>query len=239
MPSERNEMKKVISAIAVLLACSVILLVVARNIIVKTAVTKGIKSLTGVDVEIRKIDIGLFRPTVEITSLKVYNPEGFTDKLMADIPLVYVDYDLWGFLKNRAHFNKIKIEINELSVILNQQGKLNFDSFAMLMPESGGGKPPDVSIDELYLKIAKVGYKGYFPVAGTKQMDFDPGIDETFNNVTDPSKVAGDVLKKILSRIGISNFAKFDISGQTAGVKGAVTGAIDKAKEGFKNLFSR
>ncbi|MFA5088442.1 MAG: hypothetical protein WC552_05345 [Candidatus Omnitrophota bacterium] len=253
-------MKKIIGSVLVVCVCAIIFIVVARNIIVKTAVTKGIKSLAGVKVEVQKIDIGLLSPTVEVVSLKVYNPDGFADRLMADIPLVYVDYDLKGFFKNRVHLKKIRIEIKELTVVLNDQGKLNFNSLAMLIPKSGGAKSPEVSIDELYLKVGKVGYKSYLSSVGAKQMEFDPNIEETFKDVTNPAQVAADILKKILLRVGISEFAKFDISGQVTQMKQSVNEAlstnveavkslkinepsaqeaIEKTKEGLKKIFSQ
>ncbi|MFA5355943.1 MAG: hypothetical protein WC301_00835 [Candidatus Omnitrophota bacterium] len=232
-------MKKILIGIFLAVVLLFVVLAAARNFIVKTAITKGIEALAGLKVEMRKVDIGLLSPVVLIEQLKVYNPDGFKDRLMADIPLVYVDYDLWGFFKGRAHFNKIKIEIDELSVVLNEKGKLNFNSLAMLMPKSGGGKPPEVKIDELYLKIGKVGYKGYLPAVGIRQMEFNPNIEETFKDVTDPSRVAGDILQKILSRIGISGFAEFDIAGQADKIKSSVMETIDKTKEDLKNIFSK
>ena len=254
-------MKKILIGSLVLILILFILVIAARNFIVQTLVTKGIEALAGVKVEMQKINIGLISPTVEISSLKVYNPSGFANRLMADIPLIYVDYDLGGFLKNRVHLNKIKIEIRELSVVLNEQGKLNFNSLAMLMPKPGGNKPPEVNIDELYLKIGKVGYKGYFSVIGAKEMEFNPNIEETFKDVTNPAQLAGDILKKILSWIGISDLAKFDIAGQVADIKQSASEAlgrsveivqssvkevessakesVDKAKEDLKKIFSQ
>ncbi len=225
-------MKKIIIGIITFSLCLVIFVLVARNFIVKTAVTKAVTALTGLKVEIQKIDIGLWSSTLEINSLKVYNPVGFTDKIMVDIPLVYVDYSLGGFFKNRVQLNKIKIEIKELAVIINEQGKLNYNSLAMLMPKTGGGKSPEVKINELYLKIGKVWYKSYLRLAGTKQMEFNANIEETFKDVTNPSQLASDILKKILARVGISDLAKFDVSGVSKL-------SVGEAKDSLKNIFTQ
>ncbi|MGE5197792.1 MAG: hypothetical protein ACM3IL_04735 [Deltaproteobacteria bacterium] len=240
-------MKKILGSVLIPLIVLVIALIAGRNFIVKAAVNKGIKAATGLDVQVERINIGLLSSTIEIVSLKVYNPSGFTDRLMADTPLIYVDYDLGGLLKSRVHLNKVKIDIKELLVVLNEQGKLNFNSLALLMPKPSGSKPPEVKIDELALKIEKVGYKSYLPAIGTKTGEFNPGIDETFTNVTNPSVVAGDILKKILSRVGMSNFAKFDIEGQIANIKqsanqalqSTVKESLDKTEQGLKNIFSQ
>ncbi|MBM3254949.1 MAG: hypothetical protein FJZ08_01430 [Candidatus Omnitrophica bacterium] len=245
-------MKKILISILALSICAVVLVVVARNFIVKMAVTQGIEALAGVKVQVQKINIGLLSPSVGVDSLKIYNPSGFAGELMADIPQIYVNYDLWGLLGNRVHLKKVKIEIEELAAVLNEQGKLNFSSLALLMPKPGGAKPPEVKIDELFLKIGRVGYK---------TMQFNLNFEETFYDVTDPSKVAGDILKKILSRIGIEDLAKIDIKGQAANIKQSANKildegvkdiksaaediessakiSLDKTKEDLKNIFSQ
>ena len=117
-----------------------------------------------------------------------------------------------------------------MNVVLNEHGKLNVNSLALLVPKQGSGKPPEVKIDELFVKIGKVSYQGYFPGAGVKTMEFDPNINETFHDVTDPSKVAGQIIHSIISKIGIGSFATF-------ADEGGIKKAMDDATTGFKGLF--
>jgi hypothetical protein len=224
-----------------------IVLVAARNIIVKEAIKKGIEEAAGIEVEIKKIDIGLLKSSVEIQSLKIYNPAGFTERLMADIPQIYVDYDLAGFFKNKVHLKKLRIDIKELSAVLGKSGKLNFNSLALLAPKPSGNKPPEVKIDELYLKIGKVAYKGYLPALGGRGAEFNLNIEETFHDVTDPSKLTRDILNRILSRLGISDFAKLDIPGEITqmkqkvveGLSSSVQDELKKTSKDLKSIFSR
>lgn len=210
-------MKKFIGGLLLLFLCLAILFVVARNFIVKAAMIRGIEAFAGLKVEMQKIDIGLFSPTVEITSLQVFNPEGFRDKIMADIPLIYVDYDLRSLFGRRIQLKKIKIAINEFRIIMNEQGKLNFHSLALIAPAPSDAPEREVRIDELYLKVGKVGYKGYFPVIGTQEKELNMNIDETFRNVTNPAQLGSDILRRILARLGVPDFSK--------------------EQEGFKSLF--
>ena len=233
-------MKKIIIGVLIFFVFAAFVLLAARNFIVKAAVIKGIESLSGVRVELQKINIGIFSPTVEIGYLKLYNPSGFSEVLMADIPQVYVDYDLGGFLKNKVHLRKIKIEIKELSAVLNEQGRLNFNSLAVFMPKPGSGKPPEVKIDELFIKIGRVGYDTHM---------LELNIEETFRDVTEPSKVAGDILKKIMARVGLADIKQSAgkvLEGGGDSIKGAVRdiedsakASLDKAKEDLKNIFSQ
>lgn len=227
-------MRKIMIAVLVVVVLVVAVFFFGRNYAARMIVVNGIKKTCGLDVDIAKVDISL--PSVSVAGLKVYNPAGFKDRVLADIPVIYVNLDLGAFFKNKVHLNSIKLDIRELDIILNEKGQLNVNSLALLLPKPGGGKAPEVKIDELSLKIGKVVYKGYLPAAGARGMEFNPGIDETLKDVTNPSKVTGEILKKILSRIGIANFSKFDFQG---GLDKVVTDAGAAAKEGLKGLFDK
>jgi len=236
-------MKKILISIVVIIAIIVGGLVVGRNILARTIIIKGIKATTGMDIDVGRIQIGLTQPGILVSGLKIYNPQGFSDRLLADIPEIYVDLDLAGLFKNFVHMRMIKIDINEFNVVLNEKGKLNVNSLALLMPKPGTGKAPEVKIDILNIKIGKVAYRGYFPAVGAKSQEFNMALDETFKEVTNPSAVAGDIVKKILKRIGIGNLANFDVSGQVAQAKEqvskTVSGIADEAKGSLKSIFSK
>ena len=170
-------MRKILIAVIILIIFLVIVLAIARNSIVKTAIIKGLEAAVGVEVKIQDVDIGLFNSYATIKYLKVYNPAQFSDRLMADIPQIYLDYDLMGFFKNKVHLKKLKIEIKELSVVMNEKGKLNINSLAVLLLKPSGAKPPEVKIDVLVLKIGKVVSKGYLPAIGGKTMELSLNLD--------------------------------------------------------------
>lgn len=230
-------MKKIMVVLGVVIVVGLAALILNRNVLARFIIVDGIKKTTGLDVKIDRMNIGL--PHVAISGLKIYNPAGFKERLMADIPEVSVDFDLPAFFKNKVHLGALKIDMKELHVILNEQGKLNVNSLALLVPKKGTGKPPEVKIDTLKLKIGKVVYGGDFSFVGVKSMEFDPGIDETFHDVTNPSEVAAQILRRILARIGIGKFASFDVTATPVqAVKEAAQGAMDTAKEGLGRIFS-
>ncbi len=227
-------MKKILIGLFVLFFCLIAIVMVGRNFIIKKVIVKGVEALAGVPVEIEKVNMG-FNHTFEINSLKIFNPDGFPGAMMIEIPRVFVDYDLGGFFGNRVHLNKIAIEVQELLVVLNEQGKLNLNALTLLMPKPGTGKSPEVKIDEFSVKIGKVGYKSFFAPLGKKTMEFHPDIEETFKDVTNPSALSGQILKKILSRIGITKFAAFDISEQVNQTQQAVTQALDASAKAVQS----
>ncbi|MCK9603547.1 MAG: hypothetical protein M0R66_04230 [Candidatus Omnitrophica bacterium] len=240
-------MKKIIITFLLVFILGLAVVVFNRNVLARFIIVNGIKKTCGLGVNIKSLNIGL--PDVSISGLKIYNPSGFKDRLLADIPRVYVDFDLPAFFKKKVHLRKLELEIEELDVILNEQGKLNVNSLALLVPKGGAGKPPEVKIDTLMIKIDKVAYKGYTPFVGAKSGEFNLKIKETFHDVTNPSKVAAEILHKVLSRIGIENLANFDVSGaarKAIGDAGAAAQeavekskqeALEKTKEGLKEIF--
>lgn len=233
-------MKKILISVLILILFVVIALALARNFIVKAAIIKGVEVAAGVEVKIGGVDIGLFKPYARISSLKVYNPDQFTDRLMADIPQIYLDYDFGGILKNKVHLKKLKIEIKELAVVMNERGKLNINSLAFLLPKPGGAKSPEVKIDVLALKIDKVVSRVYLPALKAKTAELNLNLDEAFHDVTNPSKVGGEILKKILSRTNISGLASLDVSGQADKIKQQAQEIVDKAiGEDLKNILSK
>jgi hypothetical protein len=217
-------MKNILIGVLVVVVLAVFALFFGRNIVARMVVVKGIKQAAGLDINIASVDINL--PSVSVKGLTIYNPAGFTDKVMAKIPEITLDIDLPGIFKNKIHVKRLTLDVGEVNVVLNEQGKLNVNSLALLLPPKGTGTPPDVKIDELMLKVTKVSYKGYIAVAGVQAREFNPDINETFHNVTDPSKVAVQIVQRIVAKVGVGSFANFATQG---GIKGVV--------DGLKGLF--
>lgn len=235
-----KKMKKIGIALLIIFVLGLGMIILNRNIIARFIIVNGIKKTSGLNVEIGRLNIGL--PSVEISGLKIHNPPGFNQPVLADIPKIYFDFDLPAFFKNKVYILKFEIEVKELNIILNEKGKLNVNSLALLAPKPGKGKPPEIKINQLKIKIDKVVYKGYLPAIGVKSMEFNPNINETFHNVTDPSKVTSEIMQKVLSRIGIEKFAGFNIqvaaqnSFKEAGA--VIQDTLDNTGKNLKKIFS-
>lgn len=232
-------MKKIIGVVVVVVALGLVVAVFGRNILARSIIVEGLKKTCGLGVSIGKLDIGL--PHVSILELTIYNPRGFKDKIMADIPEAYVDFDIQEFFKNKVHLGVLRINIRELNIIVDAEGKLNVNSLALLLPKPSGKKPPEVLIDELSLKIDTVLYKSYFPANMPTSKEFNLNLEETFHDVTNPQRVASDVVKKILARIGIANLATFD--GTAEKLKEEIGSAVQEtakdAQEQLQGIFSK
>ncbi|VAW17738.1 hypothetical protein MNBD_BACTEROID05-768, partial [hydrothermal vent metagenome] len=99
--------KKVLIGLVVFL----VVLFFGRNIVVKTGIQVGAKIAAGVDVSVGKVDIGANLGSVHLVDLKVKNPGGFEDKIMLDIPEVFLSVDVKGLLSNKIHISEIRMNL--------------------------------------------------------------------------------------------------------------------------------
>ncbi len=62
-----------------------VVLVIARNVILRVGIEQGIRVATGLKLHISKFDVGFLNPTISIKDLKLYNPKGCPDPVMVDV----------------------------------------------------------------------------------------------------------------------------------------------------------
>jgi len=103
-----------------------------KNLIIKTSVSAGVKAMTGLKLNIKSMNVGILNSLIGINGLQLFNPPGFVDELMVDLPEVYVDYDLGAFIKRKVHLEEVRLNLKEFSVIKNEKGELNLDSLRVV-----------------------------------------------------------------------------------------------------------
>ena len=227
-------MKKFGIIIAILLVL-VLVLSVGKNIIAKTAVEKGVELVTGLKLRISKLNIGVINTLVGIKDLTLYNPKGYKDRVIVNMPEIYVDYDLKAIIGGKIHLNDIKINLNEFVVVKNEKGELNLDSLKVVKAqkegkppfEKGKAKAPDIKIDKLQLTIGKVIYKDYSKGGEPSVREFNINLDETYRDITDPYSLVSLIVVKALMNTTIASLTNFDLSG----LEGTVGETLTKATE--------
>jgi uncharacterized protein involved in outer membrane biogenesis len=212
-------MKKLLIFLTVV-ALIVVGLSVAKNIIAKTAVSAGVKAMTGLKLSMDSMNVGIIRTLVGITGLKLHNPAGFPGKLMMDMPEIYVDYDLGAFLKKEVHLEEVRLDLKEFVVVKNRDGKLNLDALKVVKDKKSGTAPkaattgaamPGFAIDVLELKIGRVIYKDYSQGTPPKVQSFNVNINERYENITNPYTFASLIIFKALMKTSIARLANFDL----------------------------
>lgn len=101
--------KKTIFKYVIFVAAAIILLSVGKDIIVKISVERGVEFITGLKLSMGGFRIGVIDPAVDIRNLRLNNPAGFKDPVMADMPEIYMAYDLIPAFKGEIHIRKARL----------------------------------------------------------------------------------------------------------------------------------
>jgi hypothetical protein len=232
-------MKREAITIPAIVLVILIALFFGKNVIIKTSVTTGVRTMTGLKLSIRSMDFGIFKTLIGINELQLYNPSGFVDELMFDVPEVYVDYDLGAFMKGRTHLEEVRLNLKEFLVVKNEAGELNLDSLKVVKAEEEEeevdkdkkekSKTRELQIDVLELRIDKVVYKDYSKGTPPKVKEYNVNIDERFENITDPKTFGRLIILKALKNTAIARLANFDIGKLQRGVTDAVRKTAEMA----------
>lgn len=227
-------MKKIGIIIGIVIAV-LITISIFKDVAIKFSVEKGTQMVTGLKLGIRSFRVGLINTRVVIGGLKLYNPKGFKDRVMLDMPEVYVDYNLGNTLKGTIHLEEVRINIKEFTVVKNEKGELNIDSLKVVKAEKEGKRPeqttkqnaPDIQIDKLELKIGKVYYKDYSQGGEPVVQEYNVDVNEKYTNITDPYALVSIIVSTTLMKTSIARLTGFDLND----LKGTVS---DKLSEGEK-----
>lgn len=214
-------MKKPLAPL-VILAALVIVIGVAKNVVAKAAIESGVRLITGLTLSLDRMDVGVLNSAVGLWGLKLHNPPGFPDKVMVDLPEIYVHYDLGAFLGGKVHLQEVRLNLRELTVVRDRHGALNLDSLNVVKEskaaKTGTATPakkaggPQIRIDTLELSIGKVVYKDYTGGA-PKVQEFAVNVHERYEHITNPYVLGGIIVSRALMRTTIAKLTNFDLGG--------------------------
>ncbi len=219
-------------------------LTVAKNAGAKFIIKKAAMQAAGLGLDIKSIDVGLLKSVIDIENLDVYNPAGFEDKLMADFPQIYIDYDLGAFFKKQVHLRALKINMREFTVIRNSQGRLNVNSIKGMSKEEktkntstrqDNTQNTNINIDLLELKIGKVVYKDYTQWPSLVK-EYPLNIDERYNNITDVNKLVQLIVARAILNTAISKLTDLNISNLEGDAFGIFNRGENILKKGPQNI---
>ncbi|MFH1394969.1 MAG: hypothetical protein ABIH09_02295 [Candidatus Omnitrophota bacterium] len=206
-------------AMRILLYVVLILVVISfsKDAIIQFAVEHAVEKVTGLQLKMSKFRFGIVKPILAISNLRMYNPKGYPDRIMLDVPEIYINYDFAALLKKEVHLQEMKIHLKELVVVKNKEGEVNLDSLK-IVKESGSTKKSSqkkkksiLQIDTLDLKIGKAFYKDYSKGVPPEVKEFDINIDESYHNIQDLKGVISLIMAKTLAKTTIAKLANFEI----------------------------
>ncbi|MCK5580276.1 MAG: hypothetical protein KAJ18_03290 [Candidatus Omnitrophica bacterium] len=196
--------KKWLKVLVVVVVC-VFALGVIKDVLIKTAVTVGAKQVLGTPVKIGKFHLGILTQKIYIKDFKMYQPEGFPEGVLIDIPEINIKCNVLALLKGKIHLPLIVFDLKEMVLVRNTEGALNLDALKIAEKEEEVEEPKDVSqekkekktsketamqIDVMTLKIGKLVQKDYSkgdqPVVSVMNID----KDKTYKDIKSAAQLA-------------------------------------------------
>ena len=228
-------MKKIIQFfVGILVLIGVLIL--GKNMIAKAAIENGVRVVTGLPLKMRDFDFSLLKSFVGIKELKLYNPAGFKDPVMMDLPEAYVNYELAPLLKGSVHIEEIRLHLREFVVVRDERGKLNVDTLrpvqtqkrqAKAPAQRPAAKAPKMQIDNLSLQIEKVIFKDYSKGTPPTIREFNLNMNERHQNIGNLNVVVSLIVMKVMMQTPLAGLTDFD----TAALQKRVTNALADSRK--------
>ena len=228
----------VIAVLAILMAISAF-----KDNIIKFSIEKGVEEVTGLKLSMSSLKVGLIRTRIDIEGLKMYNPGGYEDKIMLEMPRIAIDYDLPSYFRGVIHFKEITVDMKEFIVEKNSKGELNLD--ALNIGSEGAAQPKQaesekgekgpgktLQIDKLALKAGKVYYKDY-SVSPPTVKEFDVDIDEEYQNITDLQSLISIIMVKTLTKTTVSQLANYGMDKLQGAISNQIMSSSQKLLGGM------
>ena len=222
----------------------VVALNLAKNLIVQTVFQSVVSKAAHVPVSVGSTDLSLIKGSITLKNLRVLNPSGFPERLMLHAPLIAIDCDVPSLWKGTAHFEQARIDLKEVVVIKNKDGRLNVDAVKPTAAETEKAKASKaqgksdspktkLKIDKLILSIGQVVYKDYSQGGAPQVQTFNINIrDREYTNIEDPTALVSLIMFEALTKTSLSSLANLDLTMFREGGAKALVKGFDVLNEG-------
>jgi hypothetical protein len=202
-------MKKMV----IMLILAVVLLTVfcvVRDFCIKSVVGTVATNITGAPVTIGSLSLSLVKQSIKITDFKMYNPKGFPKDILVDIPKIGVAWDIGALFAGKIHLRELDLEIKEIGMEKNKDGKLNVDSLKIVEEQKEamqkGIKPAKqlpMQMDVVDLAMGRVVDKDYSAGGEPVVKVYDINLKKTYKNITSAQQLAALIITEPLKAAGI------------------------------------
>ncbi len=161
-------MNKILKVFLIVLAV-LIGLHLLKDQVIKAGISTVGSSIVGAPIHVGHFSLNFLTQKVRIGDLKVYNPPGYPDEPLINIPQIAVDFDTPAFFKGKLHFPLIVLNMKEMVLVRNKEGVLNVDSLKVVeqakekkdeQPKKSS-KELAIQIDDLKLNVDRVILKDF------------------------------------------------------------------------------
>jgi hypothetical protein len=244
-PKKKHRFLKFLAVLLVLAVCAFYF----RNFLVRKGMETAVTEVTGFPLTVGSFNLGLGRVRVEITDLRLSNPEGFEDPRCLHANRIVADIEGKSLFGKELHIEELDLNIPEIVVVKNAKGETNLDRLKTLAGEEkdakegkdgkdGKGKkkaeekPFRWKCDRMYLKMGKVVFLDYTDAKGGKPKKdvWDLKVDEKFKDLDGPDQVVRIIVWKVITKTPVK-LVTTTASALGNGLVGLGEGAVDLVKD--------
>jgi hypothetical protein len=215
-------------------------------VLLPTVVASTIRAKTGFAVQVDQLAVNPFTANARISGLVLKNPEGWPETAFVELRQFKADVDLLPLLGNKFVADEIVVDLGQLTLVRNQDGRLNAVAFKDGLtghpesgqpPAGGGGKSPEFLIRHLVLKVDKLVYADYSgrrPAVKTYNLNLNRDLTNVDSVTKIISPFTGAALGVMSDAFGTLFKIKPDLLEQSVN---ALQGAGKKTGETLKSIF--
>ncbi|MDD4203315.1 MAG: AsmA family protein [Candidatus Omnitrophica bacterium] len=213
----------------------IVLLIFSKDILLRSVIENSVGAVTGLRLRIGSFRVGFIRSMISIKDLKLYNPRGYEDKIMVDIPEIYLDFNPLEMMRGYFHFSEVRIHLKELGVVKNDKGELNLDSLKVVQKSKKEQQEPkkqtpakktNMKIDLLLLKAEKAFYKDYTQTPVSIK-EYNINLNVQYKDITSMEALVSLIMTKVLMNTAISNLTGFDINSLQSSIMNSLGNGYD------------
>ena len=197
--------------IIILVVVAIVGFCLVRDFAIKSIIGTVASSITGVPTHIGGLSLSIIKQSVRISDFKMYNPGGFPRDILVDIPKIGVTCNMGALLKGKIHLKQLDIDLKELGLAKNKEGKLNVDSLKIVeeqknQKERGDRKPAKemaMQMDMVNLSMGRVVNKDYSVEGPPVIKVYDINLKKTYKNINSAQQLAALIMAEPLKAAGI------------------------------------
>lgn len=221
-----------------------------RDFFIKSLVGTIAASVTGAPTRVGGLSLSVIMQSVKISNFRMYNPEGFPREILVDIPRMGVACNLWALIFGKIHIRHLDLQIKEIGVVKNKEGRLNVDSLKIseAKPAEKEKKKPGrqlaMRIDTVSLGMGRVVSRDYSVEGQPVVKVYDINLNKTYTNINSAQQLAALMISEPLKAAGIQGLKTYGASMLTGAAALPVAAALaftdkDYVRETFSVTMER
>lgn len=217
-------MKKLLISILIIVLVVFAVLLVAKDLILKTAVEQAVTVVTGFKTTLTSFSYQL-PSTIQIKGLRIENPAEFEGRTFVEIPEIYASLSLSELLnQKRIHLSEVRLNIQEVYIEKNPQGVSNVSKLTAVANQTKKGpvKPAPskpgmpFQLDRLELTVRHLTYNDRSNLLAQGGVPSKLSVDlrlekEVLTNITKPEALVAIIVGRVLNAATLGRVLNIDV----------------------------